>query len=80
MSKSRKTRKEKILSEQRRAENETFQVKAEWLKTGTKKGKRTIVTNEPSKKHMLTDLTKTLVISMLVLALELAIWMYLSRH
>lgn len=80
MSKHRKTRKEKVRSEVRRKEGETFVVKAEWLKTGTKKAKPAVVLGEPGKKYLRLDLTKTFLLSMLVLALELALWQYLSRH
>lgn len=80
MPKTRKTRKDKIRSEARQKENYTFQVKEEWLKTGSKKGKTEVALDDSGKKYLRTDLTKTLVISMLVLALELALWMYLSRH
>ena len=80
MSKQRKTRKEKVRSEIRRKESETFAVKAEWLKTGTKKEITAVVLGEPGKKFLRLDLTKTFLLSMLVLALELALWQYLSRH
>ena len=80
MTKLRKTKKEKLRSEIRRKENDTFAVKAEWLQTGTKKAKTVVVLGEPEKKFLRLDLTKTFLLSMLVLALELALWQYLSRH
>jgi hypothetical protein len=80
MSKPRKTRKEKIRSEKRMKENETFTVKAEWLQSGTKSAKKAVILGEPEKKYLRLDLTKTFLLSMLVLALELALWQYLSRH
>jgi len=80
MSKPRKTRKEKIRSEIRQKENETFSVKAEWLQTGTKVAKKAVFLGEPEKKYLRLDLTKTFLLSMLVLALEFAFWKYLSRH
>ena len=80
MPKNRKTKKEKVRSEQRMKEGEGFQVKEEWLKTGTKRGNMPVVLNEPGRKYLRLDLTKTFLLSMLVLALELAIWQYLSRH
>lgn len=80
MSRKRKTRKEKVRSEIRQKGGEAFQVKAEWLKTGTKKEKVVVVLGEPGKKFLRQDLTKTFLLSMLVLALELALWQYLSRH
>lgn len=76
----RKTRKQKLRSEMRQKENEAFRVKAEWLQTGTKSKKAITLYNEPEKKFLRLDLTKTLLLSMLVLALELALWQYLSRH
>lgn len=76
----RKTRKEKIRSEVRKKETTEFAVKAEWLKTGTKKVKGVAVLSEPGRKYLKLDLTKTFLLSMLVLALELALWIYLSRH
>ena len=57
-----------------------FQVKEEWLNTGTKKEKIVDVMSEPGRKYLRLDLTKTFLLSMLVLALELALWQYLSRH
>ena len=80
MSRKRKTKKEKVRSEIRQKESEVFAVKAEWLETGTKKTKLAISLREPEKKYLRLDLTKTFWLSMLVLALELALWIYLSRH
>jgi len=80
MSNRRKTRKEKIRSEIRQKEHESFSVKEEWLKTGTKSPKSVVILGEPEKKYLRFDLTKTFLLSMLVLALELALWIYLSRH
>jgi hypothetical protein len=80
MPKNRKTKKEKVRSEQRRKEGEMFQVKEEWLKTGIKKAPTAVVLSEPGRKYLRLDLTKTFLLSMLVLALELALWQYLSRH
>jgi hypothetical protein len=80
MPKTRKTKKEKIRSENRQKEQATFQVKAEWLQTRTKTAKTAVMLGEPEKKFLRLDLTKTFLLSMLVLALELALWQYLSRH
>lgn len=80
MSRKRKTRKQKIKSEIHQKESQTFKVEADWLKTGTKAVKKTVVLGETGKKHFRLDLTKTFLLSMLVLALELALWQYLSRH
>lgn len=80
MTTHRKTRKEKIRSEMRQKENAAFQVEAEWLQTGTKSPKKEVNLNESGKNYLRLDLTKTFLLSMLVLALELALWIYLSRH
>lgn len=80
MFRKRKTRKQKIKSEIRQKESQTFKVEADWLKTGTKAVKKTVVLGETGKKYFRLDLTKTFLLSMLVLALELALWIYLSRH
>ena len=80
MSRKRKTRKQKINSGIRQKEAGAFTVEAEWLKTGTKATKKAVVLGEPDRKFLRLDLTKTFLLSMLVLALELALWQYLSRH
>jgi len=80
MPKKQKTRKEKLRSELRRKESEMFQVKEEWLNSGTKKKKMGVILSEPDKRYLRLDLTKTFLLSMLVLALELAYFWYLTRH
>lgn len=80
MPKTRKTRKQKVRSEIRRKESEMFQVDEKWLETGTKVSKKTVVLGEADRRYLRLDLTKTFLLSMLVLALELALWQYLSRH
>lgn len=73
--KQRKTKRQKIRTEERKA---GFVIKNEWLKTS---GKATEVSREMSivdKNFFRRDLTKTLVLTMLVLALELALWQYLN--
>jgi len=80
MSKNRKTRKEKIRSDMRRKESETFQVKEEWLNAETKNVKETVTLNETDRRFLKLDLTKTFFLSMLVLALEIALWQYFLRH
>jgi len=80
MSKNRKTRKEKIRSDLRRKESETFQVKEEWLNAETKNVKETVTLNETDRRFLKLDLTKTFFLSMLVLALEIALWQYFLRH
>ncbi len=80
MPKKKKTRSEKIKSSLRQKESATFQLKEEWLETKTKKTREAIKTNEADRKKLRLDLTKTFLLSMLVLALELALWRFLSRH
>lgn len=66
------------MTSQRKQVAAGFVVKGEWLKTETKKA---VVEPTPvENKFFRADLTKTLILTMLVLALELAIWNYLSRH
>ena len=78
MGKSRKTKKEKLQSKERRQKAEGFVIKDEWLTGSTPKAKT--VKTPSDLKYFRTDLTKTLFLTMLVLAVELAIWQYLSRH
>jgi len=80
MSKVRKTRKEKIRSEQRMSESTQFKIKNEWLAVETKNDRSTAILDPENKKFFRLDLTKTFFLTMLVLALELALWQYLSRH
>ena len=80
MSKVRKTRKEKIRSEQRKEEVNTFKIKNEWLVSNSIKTADATILGTEDKKYFRLDLTKTFFLTMLVLALELALWQYLSRH
>lgn len=80
MSKTRKTRKEKIISEQRKNEAQQFKVKSEWLKVDSKNISEASTLAPEDRKFFFLDLTKTFFLTMLVLALELALWQYLSRH
>ncbi len=77
MPKPRRTKKAKIMTSKRQ-EAQGFVIKDEWLKTGPKKMAPEVGVDE--NKSFKADLTKTLLLTMLVLALELAIWNYLSRH
>ena len=79
MQKSRKTKKEKVRSTQRQQQS-AFKVKEEWLKTDSKKSRPSNEVSVSGTKFFRQDLTKTFVLTMLVLALELALWQYLSRH
>lgn len=78
MSRQRKTKREKIQSQERKQKAEGFAIKDEWLTTN-----KTIIKTElnlEDKRFFKADLTKTVILTMLVVALELAIWSYLSRH
>ncbi len=67
-------------TEQRNSLSEGFMVKEEWLSTKTKSAKKEIALLPEEKKYFRADLTKTFFLTMLVVALELALWQYLSRH
>ncbi|KKT39638.1 hypothetical protein A3K29_01945 [Candidatus Collierbacteria bacterium RIFOXYB2_FULL_46_14] len=78
MSRQRKTKREKIISQERKQQAEGFAIKDEWLTTN-----KPIIKTELDRegaRFFKADLTKTAILTMLVLALELAIWSYLSRH
>ena len=79
MQKNRKTRKEKVKSSERRDQS-AFRVKEEWLTTKTKNSPASADSAVSGTIFLRQDLTKTFVLTMLVLALELALWLYLSRH
>ncbi|EKD52839.1 MAG: hypothetical protein ACD_61C00223G0006 [uncultured bacterium] len=80
MAKQRKTRKQKLMSHERQERREGFVIKDEWLTSGSKKPPVKVEFDPGEKKYFRSDLTKTGILTMLVLALELAIWSYLSRH
>lgn len=80
MPKDRKTKKEKIRAEKRKIESQQFSIKNEWLKVEPKKANEIITLAPEDRKFLRLDLTKTFFLTMLVLALELALWQYLSRH
>ena len=79
MAKQRKTKKTKIRSSERKLASQGFTIDKALLKTRLSKAK-TVESSPTDKKYFKADLTKTLLLTMLVLALELAIWNYLSRH
>lgn len=82
MAKNRKTKKEKVKTSLRRKEvaTNTFQVKEEWLKTNMAIKKEVVSVSVDDIKFLKLDLTKTFFLSMLVLALEMALWQYFLRH
>jgi len=79
MAKQRKTKKTKVRSSERKLASGGFIIDEAILKTRLSKAK-TVASSPTDKKYFKADLTKTLLLTMLVLALELAIWNYLSRH
>ncbi len=72
--KIRRTKTQKLKAEQR---NTGFQIKSEWLGDNKTNQKRTKEIKVDSV-YFRADLTKTFVLTMLVLALELALWHYLT--
>lgn len=74
--KTRKTKYQKLKTSERK---EGFQIKSEWLKTA-EVNKNISKEIKVDSKYFRADLTKTFVLTMLVLALELALWHYLSRQ
>ena len=74
--KTRRTKDQKLKTSERKA---GFVIKNEWLTN--KKPKVNIINSSSFEgKYFRQDLTKTFVLTMLVLALELALWHYLSRQ
>jgi len=74
--KTRRTKTQKLRTTERKS---GFVIKNEWL---TNKKPSSVLANSTSfdGKYFRQDLTKTFVLTMLVLALELALWHYLSRQ
>jgi len=79
MNNRRKTRKQKIASSERKVQN-AFVVKEEWLSDSAKRPPEKVNSAFLGTNYLRQDLTKTFVLTMLVLALELALWLYLSRQ
>ena len=78
MPKPRRTKKAKLKSSQKKAITGGFVVNDQWLKINSQKRQLEVL---PAQKEIFkADLTKTLILTMLVLALELALWQYLLRH
>ncbi len=81
MAKKRRTKKQKQKSRnsaQQRA-NVGFKVDVESLGLKKKTSKKPEKIGKKYKSFLRVDLTKTIVLTMLALALELALWLYLSR-
>ncbi len=80
MSRQRKTKREKLQTQERKQRTEGFVIKDEWLSSDVKKPLALSVPDTGDRKFFKADLTKTLILTMLVVAFELALWQYLSRH
>lgn len=78
MPKQRRTKRDKQRSSQKKPSTGGFVINEAWLKT--KPQKKEIDELPVQKEIFKADLTKTLILTMLVLALELALWQYLLRH
>jgi len=76
--KKRKTREQKKKT-QEKANAVLFEVKEEWLGKGKKIARPSVKNRQIGTNFLKADLTKTFVLTMLVLALELALWLYLSK-
>lgn len=74
--KKRRTKNQKLKAAERKT---GFQIKPEWLKTA-ETDKNIPKEIKVDNRYFRADLTKTFVLTMLVLALELALWNYLSRR
>ena len=75
--KTRRTKNQKLRTNERR---DGFTIKSEWLETKQKTKLISPKIDLKNNSFFRQDLTKTLVLTMLVLALELALWHYLSRQ
>ena len=76
MAKQRRTKKEKVSAHKGMG----FKVKAELLRSAAISPKKQIDVTTISSKYFRRDLTKTLFLTMLAVALELALWQYLFKR
>ncbi len=74
--KTRRTKNQKLKTSERK---EGFVIKNEWL-INKKASSVPVSSTNFNGKFFRQDLTKTFVLTMLVLALELALWQYLTRR
>lgn len=79
MTKTRKTRKQKVASRLKREQGDGFSIKNEWLTLNNKRAEMVAELSTQGSKYLKLDLTKTFFLTMLVLALELALWRYLGQ-
>lgn len=78
--KKRKTREEKLRTKKRMEQVGGFSVSHSMIKKADKSIKSNNFNSESNTNHFKADLTKTLFLTMLVLALELAFWQILTRR
>ena len=81
MAKKRRTKKQKQKTQNRRKQGEIvgFKVNVNGFSVKKKDSGQARMTNKTYRSYLRVDLTKTIVLTMLALALELALWLYLSR-
>lgn len=81
MADKRRTRKQKVKAQKRRGQGEIvgFKVNVDKLGLGKKDSGQARMTKKIYKPYLRADLTKTVGLTMLAVALELALWHYLYR-
>jgi hypothetical protein len=81
MSKKRRTKKQKMQTQKRRTQqaNSGFVIPEATLKKNIKMKKIKESSSKMKNSHFRSDLTKTLLVTMLALALELACWRYFFK-
>ncbi|MBU1200527.1 hypothetical protein KJ953_03250 [Patescibacteria group bacterium] len=81
MARTRRTKKQKRRVQNRRGQGEIvgFKVNIDKLGLGKKDSGQAKMTKKIYKSYLRTDLTKTIILTMLAVALELALWHYLFR-
>ncbi len=79
MADKRKTREQKIKSRKRAEEFQAYKVSSDWLIKSAESDNSVKLVSKNELGFFKADLTKTLFLTMLVLAVELALWQLLSR-
>ncbi len=81
MSKNRRTKKQKQRTQNKRKQGEIvgFKIDVEKLNLKENRSEKGKFTEKKYRSYLRVDLTKTIGITMLSLALELALWHYLSK-
>lgn len=80
MSKKRKTKAEKVKTTQRNELYASYSVNPNTFAITEKKLVKSSIFAENDLKFFRADLTKTFIVSMLVVALELAMWLLINRR